>query len=198
MEDAQAVFDLRQERDVVSWSALIAGYSQTGEYGASLQCYEKMQAAHVKPSEITFLSLLSVCNHMGLLEKGVEYFESMSRDYGLTQRIEHYITMIDLLGRAGDFSRIQDMLAKMPMQPNLALCHSLLSTCLKYGNVELGEQAYKQAVFLEPEYASSYILMSNIYSKAGLLDHAKQVSMSRQGAWSNLSHRQIELGQEFW
>lgn len=198
MADAQAVFDTWPERDVVSWSALIAGYARTGNYEASLQIYEKMQGARVKPNEVTFLSLLSACSHSGLVEKGVEYFESMCREYGLIQNIEHYVSIIDLLARAGDFTRVQDLLARMPMQPDLSLCICLLGACRKYGNVELGKQAFDRAVSLQPKYAASYILMSNIYAKAGLFDCAKEVDISRQkeGAWNKPGQSWIEHGQE--
>ena len=35
------------------------------------------------------------------MNKGREYFHSMSQDYDIIQRVEHYACMVDLLGRVG-------------------------------------------------------------------------------------------------
>lgn len=175
MVDAQAVFDSFPNAGVVLWNALIAGYARQGDFMASLQQYEKMQLAGANPNAVTFVSLLSACSYAGLVDKGVEYFESMSRDYGVTPEIEHYVTMVDLLGRAGCFVMLEHLLSSMPMQPNLDLWLCLLGACRKHRRVVLGEEAFNRAVSLDPTHASAYVLMSNVYADAGLLDRATEV-----------------------
>lgn len=203
MLDARRVFDAQPRHDCVSWNALISGYAKEGSCAASLQCFEEMLVAGTDPDRVTFLSLLSACSHAGLVDTGVQLFESMSRDFNVTPAIEHYVTIVDLLGRAGWFRSVADMLAAMPMQPNQALWLCLLGACQKYGRVALGEEAFRHAVRLQPKHPAPYLLMSNIYADAGLPERARRVKQLRQkeGAWKLAGQSWIGQGEEvhsFW
>lgn len=182
MKDAQDLFDTLLKADVVCWNALIASYARQGDCAACLYHYCRMQRAGVHPNGITFLSLLSACSHAGLVEKCVEYFHSMSRDYGITPEIVHYVSLVDLLGRAGCFREIEDLLSKMPMQPSLEMWLCLLGACQKHGEVMLARHAFDCAVRLQPRHAAPYVLMSNIYADAGLWDQATEIKELRQSA----------------
>lgn len=186
MVDAQAVFDNLLHPDVVSWTALIAGYAREGNCVASLLSYEKMQLVGTKPDGATFLSLLAACSHAGLVDKGVEYFESMTRDHGIAPAIEHYTSLVDLLGRAGHFSRVSELLSIMPTPPNLGIWLCLMGACQKYGKVVLGKQAFDHAIALQPNHGAAYTLMANIYADAGMLADANKIGELRQkaGAWN--------------
>eukprot|EP00246_Nothoceros_aenigmaticus_P007965 TRINITY_DN2236_c0_g2_i1.p1 TRINITY_DN2236_c0_g2~~TRINITY_DN2236_c0_g2_i1.p1 ORF type:complete len:930 (+),score=210.17 TRINITY_DN2236_c0_g2_i1:66-2792(+) len=185
MSDAQAVFDALAHPDVISWNALIAAYARQGCSEECLGCYVKMQLACVKPTGLTFLSLLSACSNAGLVDRGIDYFECMTKVHALSPEIEHYVCMTDLLGRAGFFAMVEGLLSTMPMQANLSIWLCLLGACRKHGRVAIGEQAFNYAVRLEPIHGAAYILMVNIYVNAGLLDRANEVAKLRQenGAW---------------
>lgn len=64
------VFDLMLERDVVSWSSLIDGYVKGGEYSEALAIFDRMRAAGQKANEVTMVSGLCACAHLGALEQG--------------------------------------------------------------------------------------------------------------------------------
>ena len=165
--DAHAVFNLMPTHDdVASWNTLIGGYAQQGNWATSLLLYEKMKGTFVKPDGITFTYILTACCHGGLVEKGIDYLESMSRDYSLSPEIGHYSIVLDLLGRAGDFVRVRDLLSSMPMHPNLAMWLGLLGACHMHGNVELARHAYNEAVHLQPKQATAYVLVLNTYADA--------------------------------
>lgn len=199
MLNAQLVFDALPKPDVVSWNALMAGYAEEGNSDSVLKCYDKMQLANVIPNEVTFLSLLSACSHAGMVNKGLECFKSMG-SYSITASIEHYVTMVDLLGRAGNFTMVEDLLQKMPVQPNLTLWLCLLSACRKHGNVDLGRYAFDYAISLQPKQAAAYDMMSHIYAHAGLWDLAGEVDELRQrlGAWKTPGQTWIEHEQEMY
>lgn len=180
--DAQAIFKEIPEhkRDVVQWNAFISAYAEGGETEGALDTYEKMRRAQVVPNEATFTAVLLTCCRSGLVNRGVQYFEVMIKDYGLRPKMQHYGIMFDLLGRAGDFKRIEKMLESMSMQPSITIWLSLLASCRTHGNVELAELAFKSAVNLQPELAAPYILMSSIYIEAGLQECALEVEQHRQ------------------
>ncbi|XP_006359300.1 pentatricopeptide repeat-containing protein At5g08305 [Solanum tuberosum] len=64
------VFDSMIERDVVSWSSLIDGYVKDGEYAEALAMFEKMRVEGPKANEVTMVSVLGACAHLGALEQG--------------------------------------------------------------------------------------------------------------------------------
>lgn len=180
--DAEAMLNSLLASDVVSWNALMAGFVQAGDYDVAFQKFEDMLAAGVNPNEVTFLPLLSACCQIGLTQKGVKYFESMSEVYHVTPKIHHYGSIIDLLGRAGDFNRIEELLSTMQMQPDLAMWLGLLGACRVHGNVDLGKLSYDHAVRIQPKQAAAYVLMSNMYVDAGMQDQASEVDLFRQKA----------------
>lgn len=199
MKDAQAVFDALPQPDVISWTALIAGYAQEGDFAACLQSYERGRLLGMRPNDVTYVSVLSACSHAGLVDEGMEYFESMSRDHGITPNIDHYVCMVDMLGRAGNFVKIEHLLCEMPVLPNLALWLSLLSACRNHGGqVVLARRAFDCSVEAWPKHPAAYSLMCNIYADAGLWDCAAEVNELRHKAcaWKKPGHTWIEHDQE--
>ncbi|KAH7316071.1 hypothetical protein KP509_21G077300 [Ceratopteris richardii] len=166
MQDAYSVFDELVQANIISWGACMAGYAGEGNFTVCLKMHEAMLLSGMNPNEVTFSSVLSACSHSGLSIEALEYFDSMVKDYVLMQEPKHYVNMIDLLGRAGDFKKLKSMLDSMPVQANLNMWLSLLGMCLRHGNIELGKWAFDQATTLNPTESVAYILMSNIYAES--------------------------------
>ncbi|KAJ7008443.1 pentatricopeptide repeat-containing protein [Populus alba x Populus x berolinensis] len=96
---ARKVFDGMQERNIITWSAMISGYGMHGWGREALNLFDQMKAS-VKPDHITFVSILSACSHSGLVAEGWECFNSMATDFGVTPRPEHYACMSNAASRA--------------------------------------------------------------------------------------------------
>ncbi|KAI5076068.1 hypothetical protein GOP47_0008133 [Adiantum capillus-veneris] len=137
MFDAHAFFDGLAESNIVSWNACISGYAGGGSSMTSLQMFS------------------------GLRDIGLDYFESMMKDNTIVPDLKHYGSLVDLLGRAGDFKRLQSMLKVLPKQANLAIWLCLLGACRIHQNCEVGEEAFQNAVKMQPEDATAYVMMSN-------------------------------------
>eukprot|EP01018_Ginkgo_biloba_P018799 Gb_11545 [translate_table: standard] len=175
MDIARKWFDKMPEKDVVSWSAMIAGYGMHGHGEDALALFTQMQQKGMKPDHIIFISVLSACSHAGLVDEGWKYFNSMKQDYRITPRVEHYACMVDLLGRSGLLYEAHDFIKKMPLEPNAAVWAALLGACRIYSNIELGELVAECLFELEPENAACYVLLSNIYADAGRWEDVAKV-----------------------
>ena len=88
--DAHQMIEKMSERDVVSWSSMIAGYAMHGHAEDSLRIFKKMQEVGARPDYITYIGVLTACSYAGLIDEGKKYIEQMSRDYGIKPRVEHY------------------------------------------------------------------------------------------------------------
>lgn len=165
MIDARELFDTLLAKDIVTWNALIAGYARQGASEVVFNLFERMKLDGVQPDGITFLSILTICSHAGLVDKGHEFFESMSKAE-ITPAIEHYTCMVDLLSRAGQVEKAMDIIRTMPFQPDLTVWQAILSACLKWSHVEIGRHAFESAMELDKGNAVAYVLMCNIYAAA--------------------------------
>eukprot|EP01018_Ginkgo_biloba_P018837 Gb_05554 [translate_table: standard] len=172
---ARKWFDKMCERNVVSWSTMIAGYGMHGQGKDALALFSLMQHKGMKPDEISFISVLSACSHAGLVYEGWQCFNSMRRDYCITPQVEHYACMVDLLGRSGLLDEAHDFIKKMPIKPNGVVWTTLLGACGIHSNIELGELVAEHLFELEPENAACYVVLSNIYAEAGRWDDVVKV-----------------------
>ncbi|KAK9287507.1 hypothetical protein L1049_015928 [Liquidambar formosana] len=166
LEDANFVFIRMVERDVISWSTMIAGLAQNGYSGEALKLFESMKVSGPRPNYITILGVLFACSHAGLVEDGWYYFRLMKELFGIDPGREHYGCIIDLLGRAGKLDKAVKLIHEMECKPDAVTWRTLLSACRVHCNVELAIYAAKQILKLDPEDAGTYILLSNIYANS--------------------------------
>jgi pentatricopeptide repeat protein len=55
----------------------------------------------VQPNDITFICLLSAYSHAGLVDEGMRYYASMTTNYMIIGKSEHYACLVNLLDCAG-------------------------------------------------------------------------------------------------
>ncbi|XP_057821773.2 pentatricopeptide repeat-containing protein CRR2, chloroplastic [Cryptomeria japonica] len=177
VDDARQVFDRMPERDVVSWNAVIGGCGTNGCGEVALGLFKEMQQEGFVPNHITLIHVLSACSHAGLVEEGLQIFNSMSETFDIRPRVEHYACMVDLLGRAGFLDEAEQFINKMPkeIKPSSSVWGSLLAACRVHGNVELATRVAKHALEIDPENNGYYIILSNIYAAGGRWDDVKKV-----------------------
>ncbi|GER54512.1 pentatricopeptide repeat (PPR) superfamily protein [Striga asiatica] len=171
IEEAGRAFDEVLEKSVISWSAMIGGLAQHGHGKQALHLFDDMLKDGVSPNHVTLVSVLSACNHAGLVEEAQLYFDTMKERFGIDRTQEHYACMIDVLGRAGKLDRAMNLVNGMPFEANGAIWGALLGAAKTHKNVELGEHAANMLQTLEPEKSGTHVLLANIYASAGLWDN---------------------------
>ena len=133
-------------------AALGEGNTQNGHAEEGLQLFNKMQNIGIKPNDVTFIGVLCACSHAGLVEEGWRLFLSMSRDYSIMPRVEHYASMVDLLGRSGLLNEVEDFIDRMPVeiQADVVVWGALLAACRVHGNADIAERVAHTLFKLEP------------------------------------------------
>ncbi|KAK9078745.1 hypothetical protein SSX86_002803 [Deinandra increscens subsp. villosa] len=163
---ARVVFNNMSQTNVVSWTSLLTGYGMHGRGLEALELFTGMRKAGLPIDGVTFVVVLYACSHSGLVDKGLECFETMTQEFGIVPGVEHYACMVDLFGRAGKLEKAMEMIKKMPMEPSPVVWVALLGSCRVHTNVELGEYASKKLLELGCENDGTYTLLSNIYANA--------------------------------
>ncbi|MQL73915.1 hypothetical protein Taro_006278 [Colocasia esculenta] len=194
VKNAHMVFDRINNKDVVVWSAIIAGYGFHGYGYEAISLFNEMKHSGVEPNDVTFIGLLSACNHAGLVEEGWSYFHSM-RDHGIEPRHQHYACVVDLLARAGYLEDAYKFIMKMPMEPTVSIWGALLNACKIYGHVELGAHAAEHVFSLDPSNVGHYVQLSNLYASACMWSDVARVRvlMKERGLAKGTGSSSIEI-----
>ncbi|KAJ7533112.1 hypothetical protein O6H91_13G033800 [Diphasiastrum complanatum] len=174
IQDAITAFRNMPVHDVVAWNGMLMGYAMHGLGREALHFFEQMHHKGAERDGTTFVCLLSACSHTGLESEGHHHFESITPVYGVAVEMKHYNCMVDLLSRAGHLCEAEDMINSMPCPPDVSICMTLLGACRTHGNLEIAEHISEQILALDPENASGYVLLSNIYAEAGKWDNTQE------------------------
>ncbi|KAG5534420.1 hypothetical protein RHGRI_022520 [Rhododendron griersonianum] len=178
MEAARRVFDEMPNRDVYAFTCLISGLANHGQSSSAIELLSRMKDEGVKPNNVTFICLLSACSRMGLVEEGLEIFESMSSVYGIEPGVQHYGCLVDLLGRVGMLEQAKKVVREMPMEPDSYVLGALLNACSVHGDVKLGEEMVDGLVERSLDHGGVHVLLSNIYASA---NQWREVEKVRKG-----------------
>ncbi|GAB4839615.1 hypothetical protein Ancab_029138 [Ancistrocladus abbreviatus] len=100
LEMAREIFALMPEKDVVSWSSLIDGYVRGGEYQQALEIFGRMQEMGPEANEVTVVSVLSACAHLGALEQG-RLMHRYMMEKGLRLTLVLATSIMDMYAKSG-------------------------------------------------------------------------------------------------
>ncbi|ONK73093.1 uncharacterized protein A4U43_C04F27120 [Asparagus officinalis] len=195
IKEAKKVFSETKNKNVVSWTSMISGYVQCGYSKEALELFNKMEGAEVTPNAKTFVALLTACSYGGLTDEADKYFKMMHTKYGIKPGFDHYACVVDILGRAGRLNEAEDIIERMPYEPNALVWKILLSSCRIHGDQRRGKRSMEKILALDPGDSAAYILLSNLYADLGDWDGVAEVRqlMRKNGAKKEPGKSWIEL-----
>ncbi|KAI5070709.1 hypothetical protein GOP47_0015052 [Adiantum capillus-veneris] len=183
LPQARKALENLPSRNVVSWSALVAGYAQQGQGQQALECFEQMQREGVIPNAVTYVSILKACAVIGAIDKGKQIHDEILRQGLLEHSKVLGGALVDMYAKCGAFSQAQSALKKLPY------CNAISWNALLTGYVEKGrnQEALEsfeqlQRVGILPN-AVTYVSILKACGATGAIDKGKQIhdEISRQG-----------------
>lgn len=195
IKEAYMVFANLEEKTIILWNAMIAGLSRHARCLEAMILFEKMQQIGIHPNEVTYVSILSACAHVGSVDEGRHYFDLLMKDINVQPNVLHYSCMVDVLGRAGLIYEARELIDTMPFDATASMWGSLLGSCRIHGDVRLAKVAANHLFELEPNNAGNHVLLSNVYASN---NQWEQVAMARKflkdsGAKKEMGKSWIEL-----
>ncbi|CDP05128.1 unnamed protein product [Coffea canephora] len=170
MHDVKRAFDEACQPDVVSWNSLIFSLAVSGHVSSALSTFEDMKLAGVRPDSTTILAVLSACRRCGLVDMALEYFHSTREANDAVPELEHYVCLVDLLGRAGRMQEAMAIIETMPFRPDALIYKTMLNACKIHSDVPLGEEMASRGLELEPCNPAFYLLLADMYENSGKSD----------------------------
>ncbi|XP_065868989.1 putative pentatricopeptide repeat-containing protein At2g01510 [Euphorbia lathyris] len=199
VKDAIQTFKEMPQRSLVSWNALISAYAQNGDGKSTLKSFKEMVLSGYRPDSVSFLCVLSACSHCGLVEDGLEYFNSMKEVYKIVPKREHYASIVDVLCRKGRFEEAEKLMAEMPFEADEIMWSSVLNCCRIHKKHDMAKKAANELFKIEKlRDGSAYVTMSNILAEAGEWDGVGKIkkAMRERGlkkvagySWVEIKHK---------
>ncbi|KAL6012506.1 hypothetical protein ACLOJK_002995 [Asimina triloba] len=195
LESARSFFDGMVKRDVVSWNAMIAGNGMNGHGADAIQLFLRMERSGLKPDEATYVSVLWACSHAGLVDQGIEIFNSMVKESDVVSNSQHYACMVDILARTGRLDDAYLLICNMPFQADADVYGTLLGACRNQGNIGLGREISEKLLKLDVQDPGFFVLLANMYALAGNWDGVRmtRVSLRSKGLRKDPGFSSIEI-----
>ncbi|XP_054780145.1 pentatricopeptide repeat-containing protein At3g26540 [Prosopis cineraria] len=133
LEHAFEVFKGANFRDVVIWNCIIFGCCHNHRYQEALELFRIMVEEGTQPDHVTIQGILSACIEEGLVEFGTQCFKSMSNEFCILPRLEHFNCMIQLYSRHGYMDELENFLKTLPIEPSIPMLTMALDACKKHG-----------------------------------------------------------------
>lgn len=170
---ARKLFELMPERDVVSWSSLIDGYVKGGQYGEALAIFQRMKVVGPKANEVTLVSVLCACAHLGALEIGRKTHQYMIEN-ALPIPLELKTSLVDMYAKSGAIEEAQVVFRGVPInQTDVLLWNAMIGGLATHGFVMESLDLYgemKIAGIIPDEI--TYLCLLSACAHGGLVEDA--------------------------
>ncbi|CAH9056755.1 unnamed protein product [Cuscuta epithymum] len=198
IEDAWKTFEESPKESSITWNSIMFAYAQHGMGEVALDLFSSMIDRIVSPDHVTFIAVLTACSHIGLVEEGQNFLNSMESNYGIPPRMEHYACAVDLLGRAGHLEKAKELIRGMPFQPDSMVLKTLLGACRTCGDIELATEVAHCLLELDPGEHCIYVLLTDLFGKLKLWDEIASVKrlMREKGVKKVPGRSWIEVNNE--
>lgn len=132
LDEAQSLFERLPMRNVVTWSALIAGYAQYGHGQKAFLLFREMQRVGVQPNQVTFSCILRACCNTEALEQGRRIHASI---IGIGLEFELFIlnNVVDMYGKCGSIQDAHILFYRMPNR-NVITWSALIAGYAQHGH----------------------------------------------------------------
>ncbi|XP_057827530.2 putative pentatricopeptide repeat-containing protein At3g13770, mitochondrial [Cryptomeria japonica] len=171
---AREVFNKMPQRNVVSWTAMIAGYVRNGQGEKALKLYRQMQDVDVKPNVKTLTTVIAACADLAALEQGKHvHGEIVKRGFQFDEFVESAI--VDMYAKCGDIEMARVLFDKMPRR-NAVLWTTMIVGYAMHGQGKEAVRLFERMRRVEviPD-AITFVGVLSACCHAGLVDEGCRI-----------------------
>lgn len=181
MEDARQVFDGMVKRDVVSWTAMIGGYAESGQSEKAFQMFQEMQQHGLQPNRITYMTVLNACTSSGALD-WVKEIHTHIIESGLTSDTSVNNALVNMYAKCGSIEDARVVFDEMGSKRDIISWNAMIGGYALHGRGQDALRIFEEMlrVRVRPD-AVTFVSVLSACSHAGLVEegHRYFTSMSR-------------------
>lgn len=133
-EAAEIVFENLCIRDVVGWTALLAGYVEHSRGEKALICFRRMHQEHTFVNLVTYICTLKACSGLGAIAEGkVVHIELAKRGLDIVILVGN--SLVDMYAKCGLLETAQKVFDTVPIR-DVVLWNALISGYTEHGFYE--------------------------------------------------------------
>ena len=157
---ASNVFAEMNEKDTISWTMMILGYSLHGQGRLGVDLFGQMEKNSKVPLDDTaYAAALHACSTARMVEEGRIYFDCIR-----APTVAHCALKVALLARSGLLDEVRIFIEEQKIGKHPEVLRKLLEGCRINGQYTLGKQVIELLCELEPLNAKNYVLLMNWYA----------------------------------
>jgi pentatricopeptide repeat protein len=174
MELARLVFERMDERNYVSWDALLSGFVENELVEAALDIFRQMESANIKPNQHTFANLLRICGDRRYKEFGKQIHGHAIKVIN-QMNVVLETELIDMYAKCG-CTEVSQILFHRMNERNLISWNTLLSGYVRDGQPLATINIYRQMELacVRPDHYTLAGLL-NLCRFHGLLHYGRQI-----------------------
>ncbi|XP_020238134.1 pentatricopeptide repeat-containing protein At2g27610 [Cajanus cajan] len=170
VNDAVKVFDLIEAKDVIAWSAMLAGYAQAGETEEAAKIFHRLTREGIKPNEFTFSSIINACTApTASVEQGKQFHA-----YAIKLRLNNALcvssSLVTMYAKRGNIDSAHEVF-KRQKERDLVSWNSMISGYAQHGQakraLEIFEEMQKQNMEVD---GITFIGVISACTHAGLVE----------------------------
>ncbi|XVF34990.1 hypothetical protein REPUB_Repub18cG0106200 [Reevesia pubescens] len=173
LNGAELLFHDLNERDLFSWSVIIASYFQTDQGEKAIKCFNRMQQEGFKPNEFTLSCCFSGGRNLRMLESG-QQLHSMSIKSGLLSHSYVASAVIDMYGKCRCIEDAEAVFKEIDLRSRVSW-NTIICAYSQHGQGKRAVEAFK--VMLDEGFSPDEITFIGVLSacsQLGLIEEAKR------------------------
>ncbi|KAJ7297411.1 hypothetical protein O6H91_Y058800 [Diphasiastrum complanatum] len=171
---ARESFDKMCVRNLVTWNAMITGYSRHESAFEAIRLYQEMKSRNIKADEVTFVSLLHSCASLTALEEGKQVHCDVIAA-GLETKVIVATALISMYAKCGSLTDARQVFNSMPKRDRVCW-NAMITGYAVHGN---SKEAFRlfwrmQEENLMPDELT-FTSVLTVCSHLGLLDQGRRL-----------------------
>lgn len=131
LDDACKVFDSMEQRDTVSYTAILAGYTSNELFGKAFGLFKEMIQQDVEPDHVTSVIMNAVCANSAALEQGrLIHFYIVNSGVLVDAFVGN--ALIDMYAKCGSLEEAQYVLDRLANR-DIVSWNTMVSGCSQHG-----------------------------------------------------------------
>ncbi|KAJ7295315.1 hypothetical protein O6H91_Y197900 [Diphasiastrum complanatum] len=179
---ARQLFDRMPKRDIVSWTAMIGGYTKHKSSNKAITLFQEMRHEGLKPDGLTYVTVLNACANLTALELGKQVHADIMVT-GMESDIFVANALVDMYGKCGallDARQVFDRISK----PDVISWNTMIAGYCNHGKSEEAVKLFWQMEDVKPNRVT-FISILSACSHLGLVAEGRLVfeSMTQHYAY---------------